>query len=151
MTRVELEHVLRAAAAITGHDEIVVVGTQAILGQYPEAPSELRVSKEADIYTPSDPATDTLIEGALGEGSKFHEVCDYYSEGRRNSAMGEKSGARTPGADDPGTAEGGGDHAVSKGNVMDGENTTFRIGADCAIASLPRVSRSGPNDPVRAG
>ena len=92
MTRAELEHVLRAAAAITGHDEIVVVGTQAILGQYPEAPSELRVSKEADIYTPSDPATDTLIEGALGEGSKFHEAYDYYSEGRRNSAMGEKSG-----------------------------------------------------------
>ena len=81
MTRVELEHVLRAAAAITGHDEIVVVGTQAILGQYPEAPSELRVSKEADIYTPSDPATDTLIEGALGEGSKFHETYDYYADG----------------------------------------------------------------------
>lgn len=39
------------------------------------------MSKEADIHTPSDPATDTLTEGALGEGSKLHETCGYHADG----------------------------------------------------------------------
>lgn len=38
MTRGQLEHVIRAAAAIAGDREIVVVGSQAILGQFPDAP-----------------------------------------------------------------------------------------------------------------
>ncbi len=36
----QLEHLIRAAAEITG-DEIVVVGSQAILGALPEAPEAL--------------------------------------------------------------------------------------------------------------
>jgi hypothetical protein len=41
MTRGELEHVLRAAGAITGVSRWVVVGSQAILGAWPDAPPEL--------------------------------------------------------------------------------------------------------------
>src|SRR5438105_3220169 len=55
MTREQLEHVIRAAAAISGDDEIVVVGSQAILGQFPAAPAELCVSIEADVYPKNKP------------------------------------------------------------------------------------------------
>ena len=48
MTREQLEHVIRAAAAIAGVQDIVVVGSQSILGMYPDAPKELLVSQEAD-------------------------------------------------------------------------------------------------------
>ena len=46
MNRAELEHVIQAAAEITG-DEIVVIGSQAILGQFPNAPAPLLRSMEA--------------------------------------------------------------------------------------------------------
>jgi hypothetical protein len=48
MTRSQLEHLIRAAADIAADDDIIIVGSQAILGQFPNAPSELRVSVEAD-------------------------------------------------------------------------------------------------------
>ncbi len=35
MTRQQLEHLIRAAAVLCGEDEIVVIGSQAILGQFP--------------------------------------------------------------------------------------------------------------------
>ena len=55
MTRTELEHIIRAVAAITNENELIVIGSQAILGQYPDAPDMLLVSKEADIYAPARP------------------------------------------------------------------------------------------------
>ena len=48
MNRAQLEHVIRAAATIAEDDEIVVIGSQAILGQFPDAPAELCVSVEAE-------------------------------------------------------------------------------------------------------
>lgn len=48
--RVDLEHIIRAAADIADDDEIVIVGSQAILGQFPNAPADLLVSNEADVY-----------------------------------------------------------------------------------------------------
>jgi hypothetical protein len=49
MTRSQLEHILRAAGDIADDDEIIVVGSQAVLGQFPSAPAELLVSVEADV------------------------------------------------------------------------------------------------------
>lgn len=50
MRREELEHLIRAAAAISGEREIVIVGAAAILGAIPDAPPELRRTLEADLY-----------------------------------------------------------------------------------------------------
>lgn len=50
MRRTELEHVIRAAADVAGDNELVIVGSQAILGQFPDAPESMLVSREADIY-----------------------------------------------------------------------------------------------------
>jgi hypothetical protein len=50
MRRSELEHVIRAAAAITNEYEIVVVGSQSLLGAVPEPSALLVESMEADVY-----------------------------------------------------------------------------------------------------
>jgi hypothetical protein len=81
MLRPQLEHIIRAAAAITGAPEFVVVGSQALLGQFPEAPDELLVSVEADVFSLRDPADSDLIDGSIGEGSPFHQTFGYYAHG----------------------------------------------------------------------
>lgn len=80
MRREAFEHVVRAAADIA-RDEIVVVGSQAILGQYPDAPDDLLVSLELDVYPRNHPERADLIDGALGDGSMFHATYGYYAHG----------------------------------------------------------------------
>jgi hypothetical protein len=81
MTREQLEHLIRAAADIVADDEIVVIGSQAILGQFPNAPESMRVSNEADLFPQNQPARADVIEGTIGELSPFHETFGYYAHG----------------------------------------------------------------------
>jgi hypothetical protein len=81
MTRDQLEHLIRAAAEITDEYEFVVVGSQSILGPIPNPPPELTMSMEADIYPMNAEAKADEIDGALGEGSQFHETFGYYAQG----------------------------------------------------------------------
>jgi hypothetical protein len=81
MRRSELEHVIRAAAAITNEYEIMVVGSQSILGAVPEPSALLAESMEADVYPVRRPDLADLIDGAIGEGSPFHERFGYYAQG----------------------------------------------------------------------
>lgn len=81
MHRQQLEHIIRAAAGITGADEFVIIGSQAVLGQFPHAPDELLVSIEADVFSLRDPADSDLIDGSIGEGSPFHQTFGYYAHG----------------------------------------------------------------------
>jgi hypothetical protein len=81
MKRHELEHLIRAAAAITDEDEIVVIGSQSILGAVPNAPDSLLVSREADFYPLKHPEKADLIDGAIGELSLFDEHYGYYAQG----------------------------------------------------------------------
>src|SRR5262245_40138834 len=81
MTRLQLEHLIGAAAAISEDDEIVVLGSQAILGQCPDAPAELLVSKEADVFPRHFPERAELIDGSIGELSPFHDTFGYYAQG----------------------------------------------------------------------
>lgn len=81
MTREQLEHIIRASASIVQSDAIVVIGSQSILGAYPEAPAALRMSMEADVYPRDKPEASELIDGAIGEGSAFHETFGYYAQG----------------------------------------------------------------------
>lgn len=79
MRRAELEHVIRAAATVSGDDDIVIVGSQAILGQHPEAPASLLVSREADVYPRNRPELADEIDGSLGDGSYFDATYGYYA------------------------------------------------------------------------
>ena len=81
MTRSELEHVIRAAGAIAEDSEIIVIGSQSILGQFPDAPRALLMSAEADVYPLHHPERADLIDGSIGEGSHFHETFGYYAQG----------------------------------------------------------------------
>lgn len=81
MKRHELEHVLRASAAITGADEFVVIGSQALVGQVADPPAELTQSIEVDVFTFRDPADAELIDGTIGEASPFHRTFGYYAHG----------------------------------------------------------------------
>jgi hypothetical protein len=81
MTRPELEHLIRVAADIAQDDEIVIIGSQAILGQFPDAPASLRVSVEADLYPKNHPDRADLIDGSVGEASPFHATYGYYAQG----------------------------------------------------------------------
>jgi hypothetical protein len=81
MRRSELEHIIRAAAAISNQYEIMVIGSQSILGSVAEPPAALVESMEADIYPMQRPELAELIEGAIGEGSPFHNLFGYYAQG----------------------------------------------------------------------
>ena len=52
-----------------------------MLGQFPQAPNELLVSIEADVFSLRDPADSDLIDGSIGEGSPFHQTFGYYAHG----------------------------------------------------------------------
>src|SRR5690606_12739628 len=67
--------------AITGADEVVVVGSQAVLGSYPDAPHELIWSMEADVFTFRSAGDAHLLEGSIGEGSTFHQTFGYFAHG----------------------------------------------------------------------
>lgn len=81
MQRSELEHLIRAAAAITNEYEIVVIDSQSILGSAPHAPDFLLQSMEADLYPLHHPELADLIDGAIGELSPFEERFGYYAQG----------------------------------------------------------------------
>src|SRR6185437_13092208 len=80
MTRSGLERIIRAAGAIAKDGEIVVIGSQAILGEYPDAPPALLASMEAGVFPLNHPERADRIEGAIGEGSRFHEEFGYYAQ-----------------------------------------------------------------------
>lgn len=81
MTREELEHIIRASADITQEYEFVIVGSQSMLGAVPRPQAVFTVSMEADIYPLRAPELAEQIDGAIGEGSQFHQTYGYYAQG----------------------------------------------------------------------
>jgi hypothetical protein len=83
--RAELEHVLRAASAILGERDLLVIGSASVLASFPEdrLPVEASRSREADLASFDDPddARADLIDGAIGELSLFHDTFGYYVQG----------------------------------------------------------------------
>jgi len=81
MRRSELEHAIRAACDVAGTTEVTIIGSQAILGQFPDAPGELRKSREVDVFSTTSPAAQELIDGVLGELSQFDQTHGFYVPG----------------------------------------------------------------------
>ena len=83
MKREQFEHTIRAAGAILGHNEVLVIGSQAIYAsidyQLPEAERSIKVdisSLEDEDGTRAD-----LIDGSIGELSVFQDTFGYYAQG----------------------------------------------------------------------
>ena len=81
MNKRQLEHVLRAAAAITGEKEFVLIGSQAALAQHARLPGVMTLSNEIDLYPRHKPALAELVDGAIGRDSPFHRTFGYYADG----------------------------------------------------------------------
>jgi hypothetical protein len=81
VTREELEHIIRASGDITNEYEFIIVGSQSILGPLPNPPKVFTMSAEADIYPLQAPDLADQIDGAIGEGSQFHQTYGYYAQG----------------------------------------------------------------------
>ena len=81
MNRKQLEHLVRASGSISGCRDVVIIGSQALLGAFPDAPPEILTSMEADLYPADDPGKAELIDGCIGELSPFHETFGYYANG----------------------------------------------------------------------
>jgi len=64
--REQLEHIIRAAGVIAETQELIILGSQAILGSHPDAPEDLLVSQEVDTYPLEDPGPDHCLGRAPG-------------------------------------------------------------------------------------
>ncbi len=88
MRRDQLEHAIRTACQIIQQPEVIVVGSQAILGTYDESqlPTAATMSIEVDILPIADSNDETarladLIEGVAGEFSTFEDLHGFSIDG----------------------------------------------------------------------
>jgi hypothetical protein len=88
MRRDQLEHAIRTACQIIGRPEVIVVGSQSILGTFREdqLPADATMSVEIDILPICDDNAETerladLIEGVAGEFSPFEELHGFGIDG----------------------------------------------------------------------
>ena len=88
MRRDQLEHAIRAACQIIGRTDVIVIGSQAILGSYDEAelPVQATMSLEIDILPIADDNAETArladqIEGVAGEFSSFEGLHGFSIDG----------------------------------------------------------------------
>jgi len=79
MKKQHVEHVLRAAAKITGEKQFIIVGSQALHGKFPDIPDEIVMSVEVDLIAKKN--TDrTEWLNTIGQDSNFHETFGYYAD-----------------------------------------------------------------------
>ncbi|MFN8035692.1 MAG: DUF6036 family nucleotidyltransferase [Acidimicrobiia bacterium] len=84
MKRQDFDHVVRAAGAILGEREVLVIGSQAVHASMPEPlPEEAERSVEADVvaFDDADGRKADLIDGTIGEASMFQESFGIYAQG----------------------------------------------------------------------
>jgi hypothetical protein len=83
VNRSQFEHAIRAAGAILGTDEVLVIGSQAIHASvdtmFPEAERSIEVDVAA--LDDADGSLADLIDGSIGELSVFQETYGYYAQG----------------------------------------------------------------------
>jgi hypothetical protein len=84
MKRAQFEHTVRAAGAVLGVDEVIVIGSQALHAAVEgDLPEEAARSVEVDVALAEDPdgARADLVDGSIGEASMFHTTFGYYAQG----------------------------------------------------------------------
>ena len=85
MKRSDLEHVLWAAASISHDPDVLIIGSQSVLGSMDESrlPPVATGSMEVDVafFDDADNRKSDMVDGAIGELSPFHEEHGYYAQG----------------------------------------------------------------------
>lgn len=99
MTRDEIAELLRKASELTQDGDIVVVGSQSILGTFDESklPARVTLSLEADIAFLRDPDRKKadLVNAFIGEMSPHQEEHGVYAEGVHMETIVLPTGWRT--------------------------------------------------------
>ena len=84
LKRAQVDHVLRAAAGITGRTRFVVIGTGAVSATAKQLPLAMMLTSELDLYPDGagDPdAMAELIGVTIGNASPFHRIFGYDGDG----------------------------------------------------------------------
>lgn len=85
MKREQFEHAIRAAGAVLGTRDVLVIGSQALHASVTgELPIEAERSVEVDVAAMQGDPDGTkadLIDGSIGEASMFHSTFGYYAQG----------------------------------------------------------------------
>lgn len=84
MKRKDFDHAIRAAGAVLGETELLIIGSQAVHASMPEPiPQEAERSIEVDVVPLEDPdgSKADLIDGSIGEASLFQQTFGFYAQG----------------------------------------------------------------------
>ena len=84
MNRHQFDHAVRAAGAVAGVNEVIVIGSQAAHASLSDGlPEAAMRSVEADIVVRGDREGEMadLIDGSIGEASMFHQTFGFYAQG----------------------------------------------------------------------
>jgi len=84
LRRPDIDHILRAAASLSGHTRFVMVGSGAVIATAKHIPVAMMLTEEIDIYVEdaTDPAwISDLIDASIGRDSQFHKTFGYYGDG----------------------------------------------------------------------
>ncbi len=83
MNKAQFEHTIRAAGAILGENEILVIGSQAVHASIDSVLPEAERSIEVDVSSleDEDGSKADLIDGSIGELSVFQDTFGYYAQG----------------------------------------------------------------------
>jgi len=87
VTRERFEHAIRAAGAVLGVSELLMIGSQAEYGSMSSLlPIDAARSVEVDVAVRGDVEgrLADLIDGCIGEASMFHDTFGYYHKAWRN-------------------------------------------------------------------
>jgi hypothetical protein len=78
LRRPDIDHILRAAASLSGHGRFVMVGTGAVIATAPHIPLALMMTEEIDIYVENAPDSDRvsdLIDASIRRDSSLLRTC----------------------------------------------------------------------------
>jgi hypothetical protein len=83
LRKADIDHILRAAAAITNQSSFVLIGTGAVIATARHIPAFLMMTPEIDLYVEGDDSEtfSDLIDATIGQGSVFHRTFRYYGDG----------------------------------------------------------------------
>ncbi|QCI67582.1 DUF6036 family nucleotidyltransferase [Phreatobacter stygius] len=84
MRRSRIDHLLRAAADVTGQRRFVLIGSGAVIARSQNLPGNMMATPEIDIYAADAEDVEAMseqIDGSIGQNSAFHNEYGYYGDG----------------------------------------------------------------------
>src|ERR1700733_4318496 len=84
LRRPDIDHILRAAAALSGHTRFVMVGTGAVIATARHIPVAMMLTEEIDICVEDAADPDwisDMIDASIGRDSQLHRTFGYHGDG----------------------------------------------------------------------